>query len=137
MKHFILLLVSSEKNNCEITAGVWVFTPAVLVTWSLLGYFSVQFSSIAQSCLTSCDPMDWSTTGLQSVHITNSQSLPKLMSIKLVMPSNHLILCCTLLLLSSVLPKIRVFSNDQLFASGGQTIGISASASILPMNMQD
>ena len=44
--------------------------------------------------------------------ITNSQSLPKLMSIKSVMPSNHLFLCCPLLLLPSILPSIRIFSNE-------------------------
>ena len=68
-----------------------------------------QFSPVAQSCLTLCDPMDHSTSGLLS--ITNSQSLPKPMSIELVMPSNHLILCC-LLLLPSIFPSNRVFSNE-------------------------
>ena len=47
-----------------------------------------------------------------SLSITNSQSLPKLMSIESAMPSNHLILCCPLLLLPSVFPNIRVFSNE-------------------------
>ena len=49
-----------------------------------------------------------------SLSITNSQSLPKLMSIESVMPSNHLILCCPLLLLPSVFPSIRVFSNESV-----------------------
>ena len=52
------------------------------------------------------------------------------------MPSNHLILCCPLLLLPSIFPSIRVFSMSQLFTSGGQYIGASASASVLPMNIQ-
>ena len=65
-----------------------------------------EFSSVAQSCLTLCDPMDCSTPGLLS--ITNSHSLLKLMSIESVMPSNHLIICRPLLLLS-VFPSIRVF----------------------------
>ena len=69
--------------------------------------------------------------------ITNSWSLLKLMSTALVMPSNHLILCHTLLLLPSIFPSIRVFSNESLFASGGQSIGASTSASVLPMTMQD
>ena len=67
-----------------------------------------------------------------SLSITNSQSLLKLMSIESVMPSNHLILCCPLLLLPSIFPSIRVFSNE----SGGQSIRVSASASVLPMNSQ-
>ena len=56
------------------------------------------------------------------------------MSIKSVMPSNHLILCRPLLLLPSICPSIRVFPMSQLFASAGQSIGISASTSVLPMN---
>ena len=68
-----------------------------------------QFSSVAQTCLILCDPMDCSTPGLT---ITNSWSLLKLMSIELVMPSNLLILCHPLLLSPSVFPSIRVFSNE-------------------------
>ena len=69
-----------------------------------------QFSSIAQSCATICNPMNCSTPGLPVHH--HSQSLPKLMSIESVMPSNHLILCHPLLLLPSIFPNIRVFSNE-------------------------
>ena len=54
----------------------------------------------------------WTTSCQASLSITNSQSLPKLMSIESVMPSNHLILCCPLLLLPSIFPSIRVFSNE-------------------------
>ena len=69
-----------------------------------------QFSSVAQSCPTLCDPMNCSTPGLLS--ITNSQSLPKPMSNESVMLSGHLILCPPLLLLPSIFPSIRVFSNE-------------------------
>ena len=72
-----------------------------------------QFSSVAQSCPTLCDQMNCSTPGLLS--ITNSQSLLKLMSIESVMPSSHLIPCHPLLLLPSVFPSIRVFSNESVF----------------------
>ena len=68
------------------------------------------FSSVAQSCPTLCDPMNHSTPGLQS--ITNSRSPPRSMSIESVMPSNHLILYRPLLLLPSIFPSIRVFSNE-------------------------
>ena len=71
---------------------------------------SVQFILVTQSCPTLCDPTDFSTPGIPS--ITTFRSLPKLMSIESVMPSNHLILCHPLLLLSPVPPKIRVFSNE-------------------------
>ena len=71
---------------------------------------SVQFISVTQLCLTLCNPMNCSTPGLPVHHQTGS--LPKLMSIELVMPSNHLILCRPLLLLPSIFPNIRVFSNE-------------------------
>ena len=68
------------------------------------------FSSVAQSCPTLCDPM---TAARQaSLSITNSLSLLKLMSIELVMPSNHHILCHPLLFLPSIFPSIRVFSLE-------------------------
>jgi len=67
-------------------------------------------SSVSQSCPTLCDPMDCSTLGLPV--ITNSRSLLKLMSFESVMPSNHLILCCPLLLPPSIFPSIRVFSHE-------------------------
>ena len=69
-----------------------------------------------------------------SLSFTISQSLFKLMSIELVMLSNHLILCCPLLLLPSVFPASGSFLVSQFFASGGQSIG--ASASVLPVNIQ-
>ena len=71
--------------------------------------FCLQFSSATQSCPTLCDPMNHSQASLS---ITNSRSLPKPMSIELMMPSNHLILCHPLLLLPSIFPSIRVFSNQ-------------------------
>ena len=66
-----------------------------------------QFSSVAQLCLTLCDPMNHSTPGLPVHH-----QLPELMSIESVMLSNKLILCCTLLLSPSNFPSIRVFPNE-------------------------
>ena len=83
------------------------------LAWWIQADFSgavIQFSSVAQSCLTLCDPTDCSTPG--SLYITNSWSLLKLMSIESVMPSNHLILCRPLLLPLSIFPSIRVFSNE-------------------------
>ena len=74
-----------------------------------------------------------------SLSITNSWSSLKLPSIESVMPSSHLILCRPLLLLPSVFPSIRVFYflMSQFFSSGGQRFGASATASVLPMNIQD
>ena len=73
---------------------------------------SIQFSSVPQLCPALCDSSDCSTPGLPS--ITNSRSSLKLMSVESVMPSNHLILCRPLLLLPSIFPSIRVFSNESV-----------------------
>ena len=66
--------------------------------------FIYQFSSVTQSPPPLCDPMDCSTPGLPVHH--------HLLSSESVMPSNHLILCCPLLLLPPIFPSIRVFSNE-------------------------
>ena len=71
---------------------------------------SVQFSSVAQSCLTLCNPMNRSTPGLPVHH--QILEFTELMSIESVMPSSHLILCCPLLLLPPIPPSIRVFFNE-------------------------
>ena len=79
----------------------------------------------------------WIAARQASLSITNSRSLPKLMSIESVMPSSHLILCRPLLLLPPILPGSGSFPMSQLFAWGGQSIGVSASASVRPMSTQD
>ena len=70
----------------------------------------IQFSSVTQSCPTLCDPMNHACQS--SLSFTNSRSSLKLMSIKLVMPSSHLILCRPLLLLPPIPPSIRILSNE-------------------------
>ena len=72
-----------------------------------------------------------------SLSITNSQSLLRLISIEWVMPSKPLILCHPLLLLPSIFPSIRVFSSESVLLSGGQSIAVSASASVLSVNFQN
>ena len=84
-----------------------------------------QFSSVAQSCPNFCNPMNCSNQA--SLSITNSWSLPKLVSIESVMPSNHLILCCPLLLLPSLFPSIRVFSNESVLTGGQRSFSFSIS----------
>ena len=95
----------------------------------------VQFSSVSQSCGLFVTP--WTAIRQASLSITNSGSPPKPMSIELVMPSNYLILSHSLFLLHSIFPSIRVFPMSQLFESGGQSIRVSASTPVLPMNTQD
>ena len=76
-------------------------------------YICTHISSVQFSCsVMSNSATSWTAAWQAYLSITNSWSLLKLMSIKSVMPSNHLILCCPLLLLPSILPSIRVFSNE-------------------------
>ena len=93
--------------------------------------------SVTQSCLTLCDPMDCKNHA--SLSFTIYWSLLTLISIKSVIPSNHLVPCHPLLLLPSIFPSIfpRSFPVIRLFTSGGQSIGASTSASVLPMTIQD
>ena len=79
----------------------------------------------------------WTAERQASLSITNSQSLLKLMSIKLVMPSNHLICCHPLLLLPSIFPSIRGFSLESVLCIRWPKCWSSALASVLPMNIQD
>ena len=93
---------------------------------------SVQFSSVAQSCPTLCNPMNRACQA--SLSITSSQSSLKLTSMESVMPSSHLILCRPLLLLPPIPPSIIPMS--QLFTWSGQSTGVSALASFLPKKSQ-
>ena len=82
--------------------------------------------------------MPWTAAQQASLSITNSWSLLKLMSIESVMPSNHLILCCPLLLQPSIFPSIRVFSNDSVLCIRWPKYwSFISSTSVLPMNIQD
>ena len=104
----------------------------------ILVLFRIQFSSVQFSrsvVSTLCVP--WTATCQVSLFNTNSWSSLKLMFIELVMPSNHPILRCPLILPPSIFPSIRIFSNKSLFVSGGQSTRVSASTSVLPMNIQD
>ena len=104
---------------------------------AIFQFNSVQFSSVQSLSPVQLFATPWTAARQTSLSITNCQSLPKPMSIESVMPSNHLILCRPLLLLPSIFPASGSFPVSQFFASGGQSIGASASASGLPMNTQD
>ena len=79
----------------------------------------------------------WTAAHQASLSITNSQSLLKLMSVKSMMPSNHLILCHPVSSHLQSFPASVSFPRSQFFPSGGQSTGVSASASALPMNIRD
>ena len=77
-------------------------------------FMRILFSSVQSLSHVRLFVTPWTATHQDSLSITNSQTLLKLMSIESMMPSNHLILCCPLLLLPSVFPGIRVFSNESV-----------------------
>ena len=79
----------------------------------------------------------WTIARQASLSITNSRSLPKPMSIESVMPCNHLIFCLPFASCPRSFPASGSFQMSQLFPSGGQSIGVSASTSVLPMNTQE
>ena len=118
----------------------------VVLLWTFLlmsfGHKSAHFS--LDACLVVVQSLShvwlfetpWNAACQASLSFTIPQSLFKLMSFDLVMPTNHLILCHPLLHLPFIFPSIRIFPVSWLFASGGQRIGASASASVLPMNIQ-
>ena len=105
-------------------------------SWNGACLYEVEFSSVQSLSRVLLFATPWTTARQASLSITNSWSLPKFMSIESVIPSNHLIFCCPLLLLPSIFTSIGVFSSSQLFASGGRRIGASNSAAVLPMNIQ-
>ena len=108
------LSVTWKKEDC----GVFV---AVVQSLSRVQLFATPWTAACQASLSSII----------------SQSLLKLMSTESMMPSNHFILCCPLLLLPSIFPSIRVFSNESALHIRGPKYWSSASAPVLPMNIQD
>ena len=126
---FLLLLLQQWILSC-----IWSLVVLISVVWYLMILTQcslVQFSSVAQSCLTLCNPMNCSRPGFPVHH-----QLPQLaqhLSIKSVMPSNHFILCHPL----QSFPASGSSQMSPFFASGGQRFGASASSSILPKNIQD
>ena len=95
-------------------------------------YYAQSVHSVVSDSVT-----PWTAAHQAFLSVTNSWSLLKLMSIESVMSSNHLILCCPLLFLPQSLPASESFPMSQLIAWGGQSTGVSASASFLPKNAQD
>ena len=104
---------------------------SILFYWSICMFLWESLYLVTQSCQLFETP--WTTAHQASQYFTISQSLLKLLSIESMMSSNNLILCCPLLLLPSIFPSIRVFSNESALHISGSNIG--ASASFLPMNI--
>ena len=98
---------------------------------------SVQFRSVQSLCCVQHFATSWIEAHRSSLSITNSRGSVKLTSIELLMPSSHLILCHPLLLQPPIPPSIRVFFNESTLHMRWPNIGVSDSASVLPMNTQD
>ena len=99
--------LASRQNATNLVLGYHL--PDHQAKYQPVVFISFQFSSVSQSCLF---VTPWIAARQASLSITISRSSPKLMSIELVMPSSHLILCHPLILLPSIPPSIRVFSNE-------------------------
>ena len=123
-------MISHSRNKSSTNSVCWY--PFLQFSCLVVSIPSVQLLSHVRLFAT-----PWITAGQASLSITNSRSSLKLMSIKSVMPSSHLILCRPRLPLLPIPPSIGVFTVSQFFSWGGQSIGVSASPSVLPMNTQD
>ena len=101
-----------KKAECQRIDAfeLWCWRRLLRVPWIARRFNQGSTHNSVQSLRFFATP--WTAAHQASLSITNSQSLPKLMSIESVMPSNHLILCCPLLLLPSIFPSIRIFSNE-------------------------
>ena len=125
-------LVSGSTFASSPAAQAKMYHKITLNFITIISSSSVQSLSHVQLFAT-----PWTSACLASLSITNSQSLLKLKSIQLMMPSNHLILCCPLSACPQSFSESGSFQMSQFFTTGGQTTRISASTSVLPMNIQD
>ena len=131
---------SWPRNQTSVSCAGRFFTtkpqekPHSTVNYTQYLLITYQFSSVQSLSRVRLFVTQWTAAHQASLSITNFQSLFKLMSIKSVMPSNHLILGHPLLLLSSVLPSIRVFSDESVLCIRWPKY---SSASVLPVNIQD
>ena len=128
--------VRSDRGITVFTKKFIIVNPSKLVSKTqdqMSEMIKLSFSSVQSLSPIWLFATPWIATLQATLFITNSWSSLKLMSIELVMPSSHLILCRPLLLLPPIPPASESFPMSQLFAWGGQSIGVSASASVLPV----
>ena len=125
-----------ENRDLEMLSDLPQVTQG-LVTAALIKLLYYSFSSVQSLSHVQLFVTPWTVACQASLFITNSQSLLKLMSVESVMPSSHIILCRPLLLPPSIFPRIRVFSKESVLRIRCQSIEVSASALVLPMNIRD
>ena len=145
--YFLLFLTYFIQNKWDRECKYYFQIPSIWLTvmqsYLYLPLNVCKFWLKVSSCLSSVQSLShvrlfatpWIAAGKASLSLTNSRSSLRLTSIKLVMPSSHLILCRPLFLLPQSLPASEYFPMSQVFASGGQSTGISALASFLPKNI--
>ena len=145
--YFLLFLTYFIQNKWDRECKYYFQIPSIWLTvmqsYLYLPLNVCKFWLKVSSCLSSVQSLShvrlfatpWIAAGQASLSLTNSRSSLRLTSIKLVMPSSHLILCRPLFLLPQSLPASEYFPMSQVFASGGQSTGISALASFLPKNI--
>ena len=126
---WFIALFSSFLNS---TIGI-----TTLVHNDYTNYMYIQFSSVQSLSHVQLFVTPWIAARQASLSIINSQSSLKLMSIESVMPSSHLIFVVPFSSCPQFLPASEYFPMSQLFLWGGQSTGVSASASVLPKNSQD
>ena len=129
--------LSKELLSGKKKRGLWNWENHLTPGFTTHQLGLVQFSSVQSHSPVELFVIPWTAAHQASLSITNSWSLLKLMFIEPVMPSNHLIFCCPLLLPPSIFPSIRVFSNESVLHIRWQSTGVSVSTSVLPMNTQD
>ena len=137
-----------NMTTCKTIALTrWTFVSKVIsLFFNIMSRFVKAFLPRSKHLLISClqspsamifEPKKIKSVTVSIVSASISQSLLRFMAIESVMLSNNLSLCCHLLLLPSVFPTIRVFSNELALCISGQSIGVSATALVLPMNIQN
>ena len=136
IRNFGFQIFSWQKNSYNIYSVALVI---ICIFWRLF-ILSCSMSSPGHCCFQSLSHIwlfvtPWTAARQAFLSFTISKSLLKFMSVESVMPSNHLILCFSILLLPSIFKASGSFPMSWLFTSGGQSIGTSASASVLPMNI--
>ena len=118
-----------------LVAVTFIHNEYSCISYHQSAHCKYQFSSVQSLSCVRLFETPWTAAHQASLSVASSESLLRFMSIESVMTSSYLILCHPLLLLPSIFPASGSFPMSQFFTSGGQIIGLSASASVLPMNI--
>ena len=122
----------SPNSSPAFSLGIHLFLLYICVSISVLQIRSIQFSSVTQWCLSLCDPRDCSMPGFPVHHQLLELAQTHVHRVGDAIQPSHPLSSCL-----QSFPASGSFLRSQFFASGGQSIGVSASASVLPMNIQD